>query len=176
LKRRALCMAGLGLWVSACTTVPRMPAPVAGEVAWSGRMALNVEGERPQAISARFELEGNPRQGRFGLISPLGTSLMQARWRPGQAVLSLPDGQRSYPDMDSLTQDALGERLPVAALFDWLQARPVPGQPSEPRVQGFAQAGWLVDAREQAQGRMSLERQTPAPRVRLRVVFDAAPA
>ena len=138
-------------------------------------MALNVEGERPQAMSARFELEGNPRQGRFGLISPLGTSLMQARWEPGRAVLSLPDGQRSYPDMDSLTQDALGERLPVAALFDWLQARPVPGQPSEPREQGFAQAGWLVDAREQAQGRMSLERLAPAPRVRLRVVFDAAP-
>ena len=157
--------------VSACTSVPRTEG-VRDGVAWAGRLALRIDGSQPQSVSARFELQGHAGDGRFGLVTPIGTQLMQADWSAQGARLRLPDGERQYPDMEALTRDSLGEALPVGSLFDWLQGRPVAGTPYTATATGFAQSGWEVDTREQSAGRIALARREPAPVVTLRIIFD----
>jgi outer membrane lipoprotein LolB len=41
-------------------------------------------------------------------------------------VLATPRGESTFTDLDALTRQALGESVPVSALFDWLQGRPWP--------------------------------------------------
>lgn len=155
--------------LTGCATPP--PVPLGG-VAWSGRLALRIEGPQAQSMSARFELAGGAERGQFGMVTPLGTRVLQADWSPGGARLQLPDGLRQYASMDELTRDSLGEPVPVAALFDWLLGRPVVGVPHQVVAEGFTQSGWRIDTRQQAEGRFELSREMPQPRVVLRVVFD----
>lgn len=166
-------MAGVAALLTACASAPPAPEPTPpARTAWSGRLALRTEGDRAQSISARFDLQGSARQGRLDLSTPLGTTLMQAHWAPGVAILTLPDGDRRYDTMDALTADVLGEALPVASMFDWLAGQPAPGQAFETGEGGFLQAGWWVETRERPAGRLRLERRDPSPPVILRLVFD----
>jgi outer membrane lipoprotein LolB len=75
--------------------------------------------------------------------------LAQARWSAGSVVLATPQGETTFPDLNALTREVLGESLPIAALFDWLHGRPWPDAPSTanvaPAEAGFEQLGWAVD-------------------------------
>lgn len=133
--------------LAACTTVP--PPPVGG---WSGKLGYRVDAsstQRAQAGSALFELQGDARAGRMLLSTPLGTGVAEAQW--SGALVRLHDGQawREYPSLAALGE-ALGEALqgpplPLHALFDWLQGRPLAAEPFEPGPDGsFMQAGWRV--------------------------------
>ena len=96
----------------------------------AGRLAVRVEahdGTAARSENAAFELQGSAQAGRLDLSTPLGSVLAQARWAPGSVVLATPQGERSFTDLDALTQEVLGESVPVAALFDWLRGRPWPG-------------------------------------------------
>ena len=136
--------------LAACAAVPRAVVPDAGETL-SGRLAVRVdayEGAAARSENAAFELQGTPQAGRLNLSTPLGSVLAQARWAPGSVVLNTPQGQRSFSDLDALTQEVLGESVPLAALFDWLRGRPWSGAASiasvAPSEAGFAQLGWTV--------------------------------
>jgi outer membrane lipoprotein LolB len=108
----------------------------------------------------------------LALTSPFGTRLLEANWSAQSAILVLPEGQRSYPDMAALTQSTLGAPLPVSALFDWLEGRPMPNIPSVLTPEGFEQSGWRIDTHAKAQGRLTVQRQTPEPPMTLRVVLS----
>lgn len=161
---------------AACTT-----APVVHRVdghALSGRMSVKVDAgpETPaRSMSAIFELRGNEREGALELATPLGTVLAQARWSPSTVSLVTPDGKRQYADLGALTRDVLGEAIPVAALFDWLQGRPWPGAPSVQHTpisqHGFEQAGWRVDLAQFSDARITVHRAAP-PAVTVRAKLD----
>jgi outer membrane lipoprotein LolB len=134
--------------LAACTTTP--PPPPAGDTL-SGRLAVKVDaaGTQPaRSVSAGFDLTGTGDAGRLELTSPLGTVVARADWTPGQATLVTSDGESRFGNLDALTQEMLGETLPVAALFDWLRGRPWPGAPATPTAPpaepGFDQLGWAV--------------------------------
>ena len=136
--------------MSACAVAPKTVDGFAGEPL-SGRLALRVEaaeGAPARSVTAAFELHGDAGRGRLDLSTPLGSVLAQARWAPGSVVLSTPQGDTRFDDLDALTRAVLGESLPVAALFDWLRGRPWPGAASTPSVApaepGFEQLGWVV--------------------------------
>lgn len=149
MQRRAWTLALGALALSACAPLP--PAPP-GHEGWQGKLGYRLEaaeGERAQAGSARFDLQGNAQEGQLQIVSPLGTTLASASW--GAQGLRLFDGRDTwaYQDLDALGA-ALGERiggipLPLAALFDWLSGRPWPAAahasvgPDE-----FEQLGWHV--------------------------------
>jgi outer membrane lipoprotein LolB len=137
--------------LGACALVPPADPGTSANVL-SGRMVVRVEGTDKTAarsLSAGFELRGDPSNGRLSLSSPLGSVLAQARWSHGSVVLATPQGETTFPDLDSLTREVLGQSLPVAALFDWLHGRPWPEAPSTanvaPAESGFEQLGWIVD-------------------------------
>ncbi len=152
------------LAMGGCAQVPKPePAPAtATPQSWQGKLGYRLEaseGERAQAGSATFDLQGTSEQGQLQLTSPLGTTLASANWGP--AGLNLFDGREtvSFASLDDLGA-ALGQRLggtplPLAALFDWLQGQPWPGATHEIQAPGqFLQLGWRVEHQ--------------APRLRLR--------
>ena len=112
----------------------------------------------------------NAQAGRLQLNTPLGSAAAQARWRPGLAELTTPEGTRRFADLDALAEDMLGQALPLAALIDWLRGRAWPGAPSAASDGGFEQLGWRIDLSRFAQGWVIAERDAaPALSVRARL-------
>ncbi len=151
-----------------------VPTAVERPADWTaGRLALSVEAtpeEPARGFSAAFELRGTGSVGELRLATPLGMVLATARWLPGEAWLRTPEGERRFGSLDELAQAALGERVPVAALPDWLAGRPWPGAPSRTAGAGFEQLGWRVDLSGHAEGHLSARREAPPPvtmRIRL---------
>ena len=167
----ATAVAVLSIGILGCSGVPTAVERPANWTA--GRLALNIEAtleEPARGFSAAFELRGTGSAGELRLATPLGMVLATARWLPGEAWLRTPDGERRFGSLDELAQAALGERVPVAALPDWLAGRPWPGAPSRMAEPGFEQLGWRVDLRWHAEGRLTAHREAPPPvtmRIRL---------
>jgi outer membrane lipoprotein LolB len=177
-RRRAprwLAVGALAL-LSSCASVG--PPHREGAQVLSGRLSVRVDSEPVRAMNAAFELSGDARSGAMVLTSPIGSTLAQARWAPGEAVLQTPGARASYPDLDTLAEQALGERVPLAALFDWLRGRPWPGAASQglPAGEpGFTQMGWRVALARFDEGWVEARRDT-APVVTLRARLDPAAA
>ncbi len=130
----------------------------------SGRLSVRVDGQPGSAVSAGFELSGDARRGSLVLSGPLGTTAAQASWAPGEALLRSGGSETRHADLDSLGQAALGEALPMAALFDWLRGRAWAGAPSQPRPDGqpgFLQLGWQIDLARWADGALEAVRLAP---------------
>jgi outer membrane lipoprotein LolB len=170
--RLAALLAALAL--GACASVPQGAGPVDGE-ALSGRLAVRVDasdGAAARSENAAFELQGTAQAGRLNLSTPLGSVVAQARWAPGSVMLVTPQGERSFADLDALTQEVLGESVPVAALFDWLRGRPWPGASSAVTAEpGFMQLGWAVSLARFDEGWVVAKRER-APVVTVRARLD----
>lgn len=165
--RWALAAAALATSLAACSTLGQPPSADG----LSGRLSVRIDGQPERALSAGFELTGNAETGQLALSGPLGTTLAQARWRPGQAVLASATEETRFADLDSLASAALGEAVPMAALFDWLRGRAWAGAPSTARpdgAPGFVQLGWQIDLARWADGWVDATRSAP-PVVTVRV-------
>lgn len=154
----ALCL-GLLLAFAGCAQLPRASAPPGASSVWTGRLALQVQGDEAQSFSALFELRGSPEQGELVLSSPLGSTLAVLRWQPGEAALQTGQQTRQAASLEALLQDAAGSRIPVAALFDWLQGINTPA------------AGWQVDLSALPEGRVLAQRSAPPPPATLRIAL-----
>lgn len=173
LRRGRFIALALALVLSACASTP--PRAVSESVV--GRLVLQVsgtDGEAARVFSAGFELRGEPVQGQLDLFAPTGTVVARARWQPGSAQLETAQGTGRYASLADLTHRALGERLPLEALFDWVQGRPWPGLRHALRPQGFEQAGWEVDVSGLARGSI-VARRDSRPAVTLRLRLEPAP-
>lgn len=163
--------------LAGCATAPRPPAGATDD-ALAGRMTVRVDAtptSEARNVTATFDLQGNPQQGRLDLSTPLGTVLAQARWAPGKVALVTSQGETQFASLDDLTREVLGESLPVAALFDWLRGRPWPGAPSTtsaaPAEPGFGQLGWKVSLARFDEGWIAATR-SQAPAVTVRAKLD----
>jgi len=160
--RRGILAAGgaaLLLLASGCAQLPTGARPE-GSAAWSGRMSLRIDSQPVQTFSALFELRGSPEAGELSLTSPIGSTLAQLHWAPGEALLKNGSEVRRFDSVDALIEAATGAAIPVAALFGWLAGRndPVPG--------------WRPDLGQVASGRLQATREAPSPTADLRIVFE----
>jgi outer membrane lipoprotein LolB len=157
------------LLLAACST---LPGPAAD---WtSGRLSVRVEtlaAEAERSFAAGFELRGTDTGGELRLFTPLGTQLASARWSPTEAVLATAEGERRFPSLDEMAMASLGERVPLAALPDWVAGRPWQGATSHRSPDGFEQLGWSVDVSRHAEGRIAARRDAP-PVVTVRIQLD----
>ena len=111
------------------TTAPRVEGGL-----WTGRLSVRSEASADQAArssTGQFELSGSARRGQLVLTSPIGTVAARASWSLGgpegdRIELDTGGGPRRYATLDDMMQDALGDSLPLAAMFDWLAGRPWP--------------------------------------------------
>lgn len=149
-------MMALLLFMTACAAPVRSPE---GDEIWQGRLALQIDGEPPQAYAGGFELRGSALQGELRLSTPLGQALAEVRWDASGAELRRGQQLTRRGNLDELTHDLAGTALPVAAMFDWLHGR-------DTRVDG-----WEADLSRHAEGRIMARRSQPAPAAQLRLVF-----
>lgn len=158
--RTAMVCAALAALVG-CATPTKPPSSEA--ISWHGRLAIVVDSEPRQSHRANFDLFGTATNGELHLLSPLGTTVAQARWTNGDAVLTQGNGNMRFNSLDDLSAELLGAALPIEALFDWLQGR------------GTRVVGWRADLCRLTEGRLVAERQSPQPRARLTVLFEPSP-
>jgi outer membrane lipoprotein LolB len=154
-----LACAGL-LCLAGCVQLPQTSIETAPADIWSGRLSLQVQSEPPQSFSGGFEIKGNPSQGELRLNSPLGNTVLAARWSAAQATLYSGSETRNYVSIDALIEQSTGAALPVAALFDWLVGKDTPSN------------GWTADLSRQAEGHIQARRTNPSPQSELRIVLD----
>ena len=161
-RRLALCAGWAGLLLAAGCASPGGPPGADARQAWSGRLSLRVDSEPVQTFSALFELRGAPQAGELILTSPIGNTLAQLHWAPGEALLKNGNQTRHFESVDALIEAATGAAIPVGALFGWLAGR-------EERV-----PGWRPDLSQVGAGRLQATRESPQPRADLRIVFERA--
>jgi outer membrane lipoprotein LolB len=157
LRAATAAASGLLLALAGCAVAPSRPEPSGPR--WSGRLALQIEGQPEGSFTASFDLRGSARAGELELFTPLGGTAAWLQWAPDQARLRAPgQPERQAASLDDLLVQAIGTALPVATLFDWLA-----GIPS-------VAAGWQADLSGRAEGRLRARRLT-APAADLRIVL-----
>jgi len=176
----------LALLLQACAThAPPLPGHV-----YAGRLAVRSDASATQAarsVSGQFELSGNASSGQLILTSPLGVTVARARWSRPEGAMGVPSdieleangGTTHYPTLEAMMQQAIGDQLPLAAMFDWLDGRPWPGAPVTRDAGGaaFDQLGWHVDQSQFAANRLiDAQRAEPPPTLHVRVKLDAPDA
>ena len=182
--RAAFPALALALFLQACAT---RPPPLPGHV-YAGRLAVRTDaapGQSARSMSGQFELSGNASSGQLILTSPIGTTVARARWSDPVGAQGVPsridleaDGTTThYGTLEEMMQRAIGDQLPLPAMFDWLSGRPWPDAPVRRSADGasFDQLGWHVDLSQLADNRLiDAQRPLPAPALHVRVKLDAA--
>ena len=179
----ALALASLLLLQACATHAP----PLAGHV-YTGRLAVRTDAATnlpARSVTGQFELSGNASDGQLILTSPIGTTVARARWSDPTGALGEPskieleaDGATTrYTTLEQMMQRALGDQLPLAAMFDWLDGRPWTAAPVQRGADGssFDQLGWHVDLSQLTGNRLiDAQRALPVPALHVRVKLDAA--
>lgn len=161
-------------------TIGEQPAPaglVGDAFQLSGRVSVKYGSE---AASGRITWQHDDSSDDLLLSTPLGQGLARIVRRDAVASLTTAD-QKLYQasDVETLTEQVLGWRLPLAGLPDWVRGRAAAGAPAEGqmddllRLTELRQSGWLVEFLDYASGnelpsRLRLSRQD----VELRLVID----
>lgn len=156
--RTGLAMLACAVLLSACAS-PQL-VPIQADAYWSGRMAIQIQKNPPENLSASFELQGSAANGEMVLISPIGTTLAKLQWTPHSAQLEQGQQRIESASLYELGARLTGTELPIRALFEWLNGHTADAP------------GWQVDLSMHAQGRITAERQIPAPGTVLRIVLD----
>jgi outer membrane lipoprotein LolB len=149
----------LALGLPACATRPS-PTRSTDEQLWSGRLALNIASEPAQSLSGGFELRAQAQSGELKLLSPLGNQMAQLDWAPGLAKLDLGGKIYQQSSLDELLIQLTGSALPLLAMIDWLQAKPV------------QVPGWVADLSQMRNGRLHIQSEGQQPSVQLRLVLE----
>lgn len=138
----------IALWagLSGCAlldSAARLKAPDAG-FALEGRISV-VYGS--QNLSGKIGWSHAPAADEIYLASPLGTQV--ARLQRDARGVTLTDSERNVhraADAETLTQQRLGWRLPLAGLADWVRARPAGAAPQEVRRDAEGRLEWLAES------------------------------
>jgi outer membrane lipoprotein LolB len=117
MKRRACAaaIAAAGLLAGCAWFRPQAPAPF-----WQGRIAIKDPRDPQNNMSASFELQGNASNGSLGLFNMLGLTLASMRWSEGFAELQSGGETHTYKSADTMVSASLGHRVPLSAVFGWL--------------------------------------------------------
>lgn len=123
----------------------------------SGRIAVTY---RDEAASGNLAWRHGEFDDELLLSSPLGQGLARIVRAGGEFTLTLQDGREfRAANAESLTEQALGFRLPLAGLADWVRGRPARGPAPEPtlvrmdaegRPAQIEQGGWKIEYLEYA--------------------------
>lgn len=143
---------GVCLLLAACATV-ELQAPTAGPIGdafhLSGRVSVKYGAE---AASGKITWQHDAAGDDLLFSTPLGQGVARIIRRDERVSLTTSD-QKVYhaSDVESLTEQVLGWRLPLAGLPDWVRGRSAAGAPAQTRLDSaqrlaeLRQSGWLVE-------------------------------
>lgn len=164
----------LALALGACAQLPTGPRAPDVEFDLSGRLAARY-GE--ESFTGNLAWRHAPSADEMLISTPLGQGVARIAREAGTVSLTTAE-RREYraADAESLTEQVLGFRLPLAGLADWVRARPSPGTPAEierdaeGRPSRLRQGGWQIEYQGYAEGLPSRLRLTfPGLELRLAV-------
>lgn len=176
----------LGILVAACAEAPRVPgkevafAPADEPFAVDGRFSAR---QGTNAVTAKFSWAHRPPKDELSVATPLGQAVaeLEGDAAVGRVEVRTADGRRDEAaDWTTLTERALGYRLPVAGLAAWIRAVPMPGSPytvetdAEGRVALLRQTGWeIVYDYADATARRPMRYRITYPDLEIRMVIDS---
>lgn len=172
--------------VGCATQAPTPPElVVGGEFVRHGRFALRSEApnQAPEAVQGGFAWRDANGRLTLDLSNPFGNILARVNVEPNQATLTQPNGEvLRATDPDGLVQKAIGQRVPVRDLRQWLRAplRALPAmqqikRDDQGRIVAFEQNGWAVAlTRFDAQGPrlLVLSRAEANQQIVIRLIVD----
>lgn len=144
--RRLLGLAA-ALFLVGCAEPAFVIAPHAVDFELSGRFAVSYRGE---ANTGNLAWRYGAQAEELLITSPLGQGVARISRTGGEVVLTTPEPREHRArDAESLTEQVLGFRLPLAGLADWVRARPAPGasqsrHDAEGRLAELEQGGWKI--------------------------------
>jgi outer membrane lipoprotein LolB len=142
------------LLAGGCAQLERA-SPETPEFELNARLAARY---RNEAFSGNLAWRHGRNSDEMLITSPLGAGVARIV-RDGDSVVLTTAEPREYraADAESLTQQALGFRLPLTGLADWVRGRPsaqlpVIGKESDAqgRLRSFEQGGWQIEYLEYA--------------------------
>jgi outer membrane lipoprotein LolB len=184
--RTPVALVAITLFAAGCQTL----APARAGRSYEGRFALTADsGNHRDSANGRFTLAVRSDGLTLDLASPFGTTIARIESAPGIARLIVPgnaDASRSDPGgLDALTQHALGWRLPVGGLSDWIDGHPAPALTAAARTAAagdvFVQQGWTISVVERFDGgsprQLKMERPADAesPAMSVKLILDHPP-
>lgn len=142
----------LCLSLAGCATLDQRAAPTApiGDAFHLfGRVAVKYG---DQAASGKIDWQHDSASDELLLSTPLGQGVARIVRSEGAVSLTTSDHkQYQASDVESLTEQVLGWRLPLAGLPDWVRGRATPGAAAQTkldqaqRLAELRQSGWLVE-------------------------------
>jgi outer membrane lipoprotein LolB len=171
--RLALAIAAAAV-LGACASLSESGRPLPGGFELSGRVAVR---HGKDAASGRIFWRHSDGADELLITSSLGQGIARInRERDRFRLVTGDNKEYRAADAESLTEQALGWRLPLAGLSDWVQARASPGRPAEVRGEPgmgleVRQDGWRVAYEEFREGkpfRMRLTRED----LEIRLIVD----
>ena len=165
----------LALLVGACAQAPTRPPAADTVFDITGRLAARYADESfTGGFSWRHAASGDE----MLITSPLGQGVARIA-REGDNVVLTTAEPREYRanDAESLTEQVLGFRLPLAGLSDWVRGAPAPSSSAKTekdaagRLRKLEQAGWQIEYQDYAGERPSRLRLT-YPGIELRLAIS----
>ena len=148
MDRLALAFAAVAI-VCACAVLPESRPLPPGAFELSGRVAIRYGKE---AESGKLFWRHSDETDDLLITSPLGQGVARVSREGSEFRLVTGNaGEHRATDAESLTERALGWRLPIAGLSDWIQGRPGLGREAElsrdeeGRIRELRQDGWRVE-------------------------------
>lgn len=162
-----------GAWLAGCAELAFLHPAQDIEFELSGRIAVHY---REQGASGNIAWRHAPGADEMLITSALGQGIARIVREREAVVLTTPDGrEHRAADAETLTEQVLGFRLPLAGLADWVRARPAPGpsqarRAADGRLELLEQAGWRIEYLDYAGERPSrLKLSYPGLELRLAV-------
>lgn len=166
---------GAILSIAGCAELQPLAPGREVEFELAGRIAVRY---RDESSSGNIAWRHGARNDEVLITTPLGQGVARIV-REGDAVTLTDSEAREHraADAETLTEQVLGFRLPLAGLADWVQARAAPG-PSQVRRDGagriseLEQSGWKIEYLEWgADGRMPARMKLTYPGIELRLAI-----
>ncbi len=140
------------LALSACAELERVGPQEDVEFELAGRIAVRY---REEAASGNVAWRHARDTDELLITSPVGSVVARlVRDDTGFLLTTSDKRELRADDAEALTEQALGFRLPLAGLADWVRARPVAGQPAvlvrdaQGRPASLEQSGWRIEYQE----------------------------
>lgn len=183
-----LILGALVIVLAGCATqTSTSPEAVLGlnELIRHGRFAVRAEepNQATEAIQGGFVWRDKQGRLTLDLTNPFGNILARISVEPGQATLTQANGETiRATDPDGLVQQAVGQRVPVRDLREWLKIplRTVPSmqeikRDDQGRISSFVQSGWEVELSrfdEQGPRLLVLSRREANKQIVIRLIVD----
>jgi outer membrane lipoprotein LolB len=140
------------LLLAGCAALEERPAPaglVGDAFHLSGRVSVKYGAE---AASGKITWQHDAAGDDLLFSTPLGQGVAHIVRRDDLVSLTTSD-QKVYQasDVETLTEQVLGWRLPLGGMADWVRGRAAAGAPAQKRLDGsqrlaeLRQSGWLVE-------------------------------